>query len=204
MFDPFGDRDSSYWITFFDFMSGVLAVFLVVAVLMLMHFNEQKQKNKETDIHSPGTVMVEAFWKEDADVDVWVKSPNDIPVGYSRKSGKFFDLLRDDLGRKYEKAASLHHENVYSRNAPEGEYIVNLHMYSNFESAQFPIEVEVVVQVVKTMGDNYSPITRILRTKIPLTKLAEEVTVVRFRLDTDANIVPDSINHEQMPLREKK
>ena len=33
----------------------------------------------------------------DVDIDLWVKAPDDIPVGYSNQGGLFFNLLRDDL-----------------------------------------------------------------------------------------------------------
>jgi hypothetical protein len=204
MFDPFDENHTSYWIPYADFLAGVLVIFAVVAIMMLFQVTDPKQKMKDGDIKSPGTVMVETFWKENTDVDVWVKSPNDLPVGYSRKTGRYFDLLRDDLGNKYEASANIHHENVFSRNAPEGEYVVNLHMYSNRDNSPFPIEVTVDVRIVKSSDNDKIPIIKVLRTKVPLIKLGEEVTVVRFRLDAEANLVPDSINHSSMPLREKK
>src|SRR4051794_3763581 len=49
---------------------------------------------------APGNVIVEMTWPPniDADVDLWVQAPGDVPVGYSDKSGIIFNLLRDDLG----------------------------------------------------------------------------------------------------------
>jgi hypothetical protein len=205
MFDPFNDEHHNSWIPFTDFMAGVLAVFLVVAGLLLFHLQDPNTKTKEGDIHSPGTVMVETFWKPDCDVDTWVKSPDDIPVGYSRKSGKYFDLLRDDLGMEFERAAGMHHENVYSRNAPPGEYIVNLHMYSSRSLSEqpYPFEVEVIVQVVRPAEDGTTnpPTKTVIKTKISIDHEGEEVTVVRFQLDDKANVVPGSISHEQIPIR---
>ena len=53
---------------------------------------------------APGNVIIEAQWadKLDADVDLWVQAPGDVPVGYSNKSGAVFNLLRDDLGRAHD------------------------------------------------------------------------------------------------------
>lgn len=204
--DPFGEDNNSYWIPYADFLAGVAMIFLVVAALMLFHITDPNKKNKTDEIKSPGTVMVEAFWKEDADVDLWVKSPGDIPVGYSRKNGKYFDLLRDDLGRKWEKGGQMHHENAYTRNAPEGEYIVNLHQYSNLSKSSYPIEVEVIVQIVKQVAEpietQNTPITKIMRTTVPLISEGQQTTVIRFRLDDKSEVIQDSINHDQIPLRE--
>lgn len=199
--DPFGEDNNSYWIPYADFLAGVAMIFLVVAALMLFHVTDPSKDNKTDDVKSPGTVMIEIFWKQEIDIDLWVKSPGDLPVGYSRKNGKYFDLLRDDLGRKWEKGGEMHHENAYTRNSPEGEYIVNLHEYSNIYNVELPIEVEVVVQIVKPQ-ESGAPITKVLRTKVQVTSYAQEITVVRFRLDEKSEVIQDSINHNQIPLRE--
>lgn len=203
MFDPFDEEHHNSWIPFTDFMASVLAVFLVVAGLLLFHLQDPTKKANEGDIRSPGTVMVETFWKPDVDVDTWVKSPDDRPVGYSRKQGKYFDLLRDDLGMEFERSGQIHHENIYARSAPPGEYIVNLHMYSNRDIASnpYPIQVEVTVQLVKS-NPGKEPVKTVIKSTVTLTHLKEEVTVVRFRLDENADIVPGSITHDQIPLRE--
>lgn len=205
MRDPFGDDQNSYWIPFSDFLAGVLSIFLVVAIMLVFHLNDPKHKTQEGEIKSPGSVMVETYWKEDMDVDVWVKSPEDKPVGYSRKQGKFFDLLRDDLGFQYELVAGRHHENVFARNTVAGEYVVNLHMYGTY-GRSLPIAVEVSVQIVKH-GDSESTksdIRRVIKTTINLTELGQETTVVRFSLDKEGNLIEDSISHEPMRLRENR
>ncbi len=90
MNDPFGQDSSSLWIPFADFLAGVLSIFLVVAVLMVMHLTVPQKKAEDSQIKSPGSITILVTWKEDVDVDLWVKSPDDEPVGYSRKQGKFF------------------------------------------------------------------------------------------------------------------
>jgi hypothetical protein len=68
-----------------------------------------------------------------------------VPVGYSNKSGKVFDLLRDDLGMAQDMTDS-NHEVAYSRGAPAGEYVVNVHMYRGV-NVTYPIPVKVIVMV---------------------------------------------------------
>ena len=58
--------------------------------------------------------MIEARWPDavDADVDLWVQAPGDVPVGYSNKGGAIFNLLRDDLGTRAD-ATGINYEISY-------------------------------------------------------------------------------------------
>src|SRR5262245_19785264 len=66
----------------------MLGGFVLMAVLMMTVMNP-RAKSSEAGIQSPGNVIIEAQWgdKLDADVDLWVEAPGDVPVGYSNKSG---------------------------------------------------------------------------------------------------------------------
>ncbi|MEI9415298.1 hypothetical protein [Mesorhizobium sp. Cs1321R2N1] len=109
----------------------MLGGFVLMTMLMMTVMNPPATANETDGVTAPGNVAVEMQWpgKLDADVDLWVQAPGDVPVGYSNKSGKVFDLLRDDLGMTPDMTDS-HHEVAYSRGAPAGEYTVNVHMYS--------------------------------------------------------------------------
>jgi hypothetical protein len=77
------------------FLSGLIVLQAIDAAAIVA-------KGSETDgVTAPGNVAVEMQWpdKLDADVDLWVQAPGDAPVGYSNKSGRVFNLLRDDLGK---------------------------------------------------------------------------------------------------------
>jgi hypothetical protein len=199
--DPFDNGSHNYWIPFADFLAGVLAIFLVVAILLTFHLTEAK-KSRDADITSPGSIIVEIVWKEDVDVDLWIKSPDDVPVGYSRKQGKYIDLLRDDLGRQYERIGDHHEENAYARATPPGEWIINLHMFSNRADAPYPIHVDVVTTIAQKGGDGKDASKKDIKTSVDLVTSGQEITVMRFRLDSDANLVVDSVNNnEQTPLR---
>src|ERR1051326_2068749 len=200
--DPFSNDQNSYWIPCTDIVLGILSIFLVVAVLMLAHLNDPKQKQKEEDTKSPGSIITQAFWTPNVDVDLWVKSPQDQPVGYSRKQGKHFDLLRDDLGGEWERVAGKHYENVYARNSPAGEYVINLHMYSARTFDAFPLPVEIDVELVKRVDKVDSK--KIIHTTVNLMNQGQEITVVRFVLNDDGDLIPGTIGHESMPLREKR
>src|SRR2546421_487736 len=80
--------------------AGNALAYLVIGALALAHVakTDEEQSKGQTP---PGNVIVEMFWDKaiDADVDLWVQAPGDVPVGYSNKSGVIFNLVRDDLGK---------------------------------------------------------------------------------------------------------
>ena len=126
--DPFEDDEGST--VFRDVIMLALLGFVAIVVLLLPHLNPPV-KAEESAV-PPGNVIVEVRWPDevDADVDLWVEAPSDVPVGYSNLGGLVFDLLRDDRGHDTDVSA-LNYEVAYSRGAPAGEYTVNLHLYSN-------------------------------------------------------------------------
>jgi hypothetical protein len=79
----------------------MLGGFVLMSVLMMAVVNPPTRSSESDNVQAPGNVIVEAQWadKLDADVDLWVQAPGDVPVGYSNKSGQIFNLLRDDLAR---------------------------------------------------------------------------------------------------------
>ena len=87
-------------VSFRDMLFLLVFAYLVVGALALAHVakNDEDQSKGQTP---PGNVIVEMFWDKaiDADVDLWVQAPGDVPVGYSNKSGAVFNLVRDDLGK---------------------------------------------------------------------------------------------------------
>jgi hypothetical protein len=118
-----------------------------------------------------------------------------VPVGYSNKSGKVFDLLRDDLGMAQDMTDS-NHEVAYSRGAPAGEYVVNVHMYRGV-NVTYPVPVKISVNV-KRDAKSSAPVAT---TTVQLRKPNQELTALRFRLDSTGQVVPGSVNSIFKPLR---
>lgn len=166
-------------------------LFILLLVLILLPHNPKT----EDDFKPPGEVIVEIRWPDglNIDVDLWVRAPGDIPVGYSSRAGGYFNLLRDDLGSARDHLR-LNYETSYTRGAPAGEYIVNVHMYVNHD----PLPVEVTVQAsVRTSGG-----TMVIFAKtVTLHRLGQELTVSRFSLDKDGFLVPGSIHDFPKELR---
>ncbi len=194
-------EDDTGGTVFRDVIMLVLAGFVVTVLLLLPHINPPAQAAKKS-ADLPGNVMVEIRWPDGLDTDVylWVQAPGDTAVGYSNKGGSVFNLLRDDRGYLRD-ASNLNYEVSYSRGAPAGEYVVNLHLYNSRTEITAPISVDVVVSVKRM---EKSSTRQIVAGKATLRYLGEEITVFRFKLDSETRLVSDSVNNVFMPLRAEK
>jgi hypothetical protein len=197
MLTPEADEADDGDIVFRDLIMLMLSGFVTVAVLLLAHINEPNARTTE-GMEPPGNVVVEARWPDelDTDVDLWVQGPGDVPVGYSNKGGKLFNLLRDDLGR-HADATELNYEVAYSRGVAAGEYTVNVHLYRN-NARQYPVPITIAVSAKRSTGDSSR---QLLASKVDLGRDGEELTVFRFRLDAEGQLVPGSVHALQKDLR---
>jgi hypothetical protein len=193
--DPF-EQDASDTV-FRDVVMLALAGFVVLVIMLLPHLNPPGARTAD-DMTPPGNVIVEVRWPDaiDADVDLWVQAPGDVPVGYSNKGGAVFNLLRDDLGKRAD-VTGLNYETSYSRGILPGEYTVNLHLYRNPAKA-YPVPVTVVTSV-KRSADQAA--RQLLASKVLLVREGEEMTVYRFRLSEAGGLVAGSVHSLHKPLR---
>jgi hypothetical protein len=180
-----------------DMLTLLLCGFVACAVLAVPFMNDPKKADAQTNgaINPPGNVIVDAQWPDSwrTDVDLWVQAPGDIPVGYSNKGGLIMNLLRDDLGTN--DPTPLRYENQYSRGVPPGEYTVNLHLFRNLEG-RYPVPVQITVRC----STEKSP-RNIVNTKVQMNREGEEITALRFRLDEQCNLEPNSTHSVYKPLR---
>lgn len=178
-----------------------MITFVILFLVAVIHINPEADPNEETET-PPGNVVVNIFWQDDinVDVDLWVKGPGDkTPVGYSNRAGKTFNLLRDDLGSVNDDT-EMNFENSYSRGIPDGEYIINVHMYANKELPQtWPIPVKVIVTMMAPENGKESK-TEIFAGTINLDHHSAEVTAIRFNIK-NKQLVRESVNTIQKNLR---
>src|SRR6266436_4657897 len=143
-------RSSAMWrgmnVSFRDMLFLLVFAYLVIGAVALAHVSKNNEEQSKGQI-PPGNVIVEIFWDKaiDADVDLWVQAPGDVPVGYSNKAGMIFNLLRDDLGHSGDPV-SMNYEISYGRGLWPGEYTVNAHLYRSADG-HFPVPVTAKVQV---------------------------------------------------------
>jgi hypothetical protein len=196
--EPF--QDDVEGTLFRDVVMLALAGFVAIVVLRLPHLAPPGAGERETAV-PPGNVLVEIRCPDgsDADVDLWVQAPGDRPVGCSNRGGAVFDLLRDDLGRRGD-ATPLNCETAYARGAPGGEHSVNLHLDRAASGATpIPVEVTVSARPGRAAGSR-----QLLARKVVLTRQGEEVTVARFRLDPQGELVAGSIHALTRLLRHRQ
>ena len=192
--DPFDGTDDGT--VFRDVIMLALLGFVTIVIPLLPHLNPPTQATASAD--PPGNVIVELRWPDelDTDVDLWVEGPGDVPVGYSNRGGRIFNLLRDDLGH-FRDATELNYEVAFSRGAPAGEYTVNLHLYRN-NAGLLPIQAVVVIRV---KANPNSATQTIATERVELIRVGQELTVVRFALDHSGNLVPGSVHRLHRGLR---
>lgn len=181
-----------------DILTLVLQHIWLFLILLLPFIDPPGQKAASA-APPPGDVTVEVFWGDNiqADVDLWVQAPGDMPVGYSNKGGLVFNLLRDDLGA-YMDATQRNFEVSYTRGLIPGDYTVNLHLY-RARHADLPIHCRVVVS---TRSDPESSAKQILLSEVDLRREGQELTVFRFKLAKHGELVPGSVYAVHKPLRE--
>ena len=197
--DLFDDDDGGSTV-FRDVIMLALVGFVALVIIMLPHIQPPGAETTG-EIISPGNVIVEVRWPDevDADVDLWVQAPGDLPVGYSNKGGAVFNLLRDDLGKRAD-VTGLNHETSYSRGIPPGEYTVNLHLYRN-PSQLYPVQATVVTSVKRDTAERAE---QLLASEVLLLSDGEETTVYRFRLTEAGDLVPGSVHSLFKELRSRR
>jgi len=187
------DREGLAGTVFRDVILLALAGFVSIVILVLPHLNPPAAHS----VTPQGNVLVEIDWpgEIDADIDLWVRGPGDLPVGYSNKGGLYFNLLRDDLGHFADKTP-YNRETSYSRGLPDGEYTVNVHAYRNMPNV-WPVPVTVSITVTPDLADTAN---ERLETAVNVARLGQELTALNFKIANGA-IDHDSISHVYVPLR---
>jgi hypothetical protein len=176
----------------------MLGGFILMTVLLIAVVNPPAKSSESAGDPAPGNVVIEAQWPDqiDADVDLWVQGPGDGAVGYSNKSGRLFNLLRDDLG-KAQDMTDYNYEVAYSRGTPAGEYVANIHMYRGV-GVSYPVTVKVVASLRPDAGGSSQ---QLVSTTVQLRHENQELTALRFRLDAKGALVADSVNNLFKELR---
>jgi hypothetical protein len=197
-FDGPGDPNSGDGENAVSMWTSVVKVLFLLCSALLAFVVIQIMKKADDGATPPGSVIVDIHWddKIDADVDLWVLAPGDVPVGYSNKAGIIFNLLRDDLGHSGDPV-SMNYEVAYGRGIwTNGEYVVNAHLYRSVDQ-QFPISVRAKLAVRDAQGNTRN----VLTSTIDLNFVGQETTIWRFRLDEQGQLVPDSLNRIHKGLR---
>ena len=233
MNDLFDYDNESTSTVFRDVIFLALAGFVAIVILLLPFINPPQKEALEEKI-PPGNIIIEMFWDNNinVDIDLWLQGPGDNIVGYSSLGGSLFNLLRDDLGFSND-ISEQNYEVAFSRGVVGGEYTVNVMYYANRYSGEVaelysgmdsversrphqpakpkrplekipdpPINVTIVISVKKGLK---MKAVQILKKKVELWKVGEEITVFNFTInEEDKKLIRDSVNDIYRPLAGKE
>ena len=177
------------------FRDVTLSLALVFAVVFLLPHRPEEAKKTESETRSPGTVTGEIVWPDDmnVDIDLWFRGPDGVAVGFNNLGSPTANLLRDDLGRSWD-FLPINHEIIATRGAPPGEYQFNVHYYRGDVSP-----VPVLFTVTKRGPHEYAR-QEIVSKRVELKFMTQEITVVRFMLDKNGNVVVGSVGNIHRPI----
>lgn len=169
-----------------DLLFSYVGLLLAILFFALLSMNPPAKPNPDA-LPPPGNIAVLMCWAPGpTDVDLWLGAPGDKSVGYSRKSGTVWSLLRDDMGIVND-VSPINCESAFARATPAGEYIINAHGYSLPETLPVHIEVSLNGRLLVSTNMDLKP--------------HQERTVVRFTLDGQGAIVSGSQSQVFAPLR---
>lgn len=164
-----------------------LALFVVMLSLAVL---AQPPVPKVTASVSPGSMSIELWWNvPTADIDLWVLAPTGgKPVGYGNKSSGNLALLRDDQGNTV-TAHSHAYELIVASGVEAGEYVINANFFSPHDGPT-NIDLELAVHSNTRAG----VIVELVHVTGKLVTHGQEVTLIRFQLDKNGQLVPGSVN----------
>ena len=193
---------------FIDLLFNILlgfAFLFIVAFLLI----KPEAKKKDFDRRAEFVIILE--WDHDApdDLDLYVQDPTNDKVSFRLPIVNFMHLDKDDLGKRNDtitnadgttSTVQINREVVTIRGIMAGEYIVNAHYYSTriYNGSQIDPDQRQVNFTNKPKKDltvkielhKVTPYSILWAGEKKFTHRGQEETFLRFRLDTDGNIIP--------------
>ena len=184
-------------IGFIDILFNILVGF---AFLFIVAFLLIKPEAKREDFDRKAEFIVVMEWDKERqdDIDLYVQDPSNTIVHFRNARANFMHLDKDDLGKRNdtimvngeEKIVKINREVVTIRGIVPGEYIVNVHYYSDYSEhanvtrgPMSPLEVKVTVYKV-------NPYSEVWQGTKTFTRKGQEETFVRFTMDKDGGVKP--------------
>ena len=184
-------------IGFIDILFNILVGF---AFLFIVAFLLIKPEAKREDFDRKAEFIVVMEWDKERqdDIDLYVQDPSNTIVHFRNARANFMQLDKDDLGKRndtimvngVEKIVKINREVVTIRGIVPGEYIVNVHYYSDYSEhanvtrgPMSPLEVKVTVYKV-------NPYSEVWQGTKTFTRKGQEETFVRFTMDKNGGVKP--------------
>ena len=172
---------------FVDLLFNVLIGFVFLFIVSFLLINPIA---KRADIEVKAEFLITVMWPDDLedDVDTYVEDPVGNLVWFRSREPGLMHLDRDDLGKRNDEVTTAagtilfpeNREIVTLRGVIPGEYIINIHMF--FKVGQEPVPVTVQI-------DKINPYSVVLRETIELKNKGDEVTVARFSVKSNGDVI---------------
>jgi hypothetical protein len=172
---------------FVDLLFNVLIGFVFLFIVSFLLINPIA---KRADIEVKAEFLITVMWPDDLedDVDTYVEDPVGNLVWFRSREPGLMHLDRDDLGKRNDEVTTAagtilfpeNREIVTLRGVIPGEYIINVHMY--FKVGQEPVPVTIQI-------DKINPYSVVLRETIELKNKGDEVTVARFSVKSNGDVI---------------
>ena len=165
-----------------------LMVFSLIVIIFILTFLINPT-NRPEEIPLRTEILIELTWPSGSahDVDLWAMGPDNIPVGWGLfAAGPSLNLERDDRG-KINDNSQLNYEWISIRDLEPGEYVVNVHLYGTYGDS-LPVPVKVKITGKGDLGEIFSG-------EVMLKNSKEEITVARFMIDNNKELIPDSVHN---------
>ena len=183
---------------FIDLLFNLLLCF---AAMFIISFLMIQPIIKKAEVHTQAEFIITVTWALDNsdDVDVWLEDPLGNMVWFKNKEAGLSHLDRDDLGSSndtiYLADGSVikypyNQEILTIRGFIGGEWTLNIHMYAKRDPAPTVVHV-----IMDKLNPNLKPV---FIKDIPLEVRGDEVTVVRFEMGSNGDIL--SMNDMQKGL----
>lgn len=191
------DFRTAYIDLLINLLTGTVVLFILTTLLIapITKNNEGIKKNAD--------YVITMEWPEniDCDVDLWLRDPQNNIISYKSPENGLMYIERDDMGRRNDihlldgKDVIVDPDNkeyATLRGTIAGEYILNAHVYSCFDTvkggAMMPgssVNIPLVVEIIK-INPSYYVVKRI---ELVMDKVWQEKTVIRFVMGEHKNIV---------------
>lgn len=166
----------------------ILMGFVYLFVLAFLQINPDARK---ADIETKAEYVITVTWPKDlkSDVDTWVEDPAGNVIYFRQPQLGLTHLDRDDTGHQNDSVLVNGQWIVYPYNQEittirgfiRGEWVLNIHMYNIRDPDAVPVTVKI---------DKLNPTVKTILTKtIMLKELWDEVTVARFVMTSDGDII---------------
>lgn len=173
-------------VAYIDLLTCLFVLFVVAFAIV---FAQQKINDaNKANIEAKAEFMVLIDWshKSNNDVDVWLKSPEDMLVSFKRKMAPGITLERDDMG--LDLTNPHRREIITIREYTPGPYTVNVMLFTKRNEKPEPVKIQIL---------KINPFQIISEREFTFNNEGEEYTALRFWVDQQGRVINKDENYQE-------